>query len=299
MKYYTIFMNWIFFALLSVAFSATYSLISKKLLTDEDDHDPVAYASTLFGAVAIIGAAVYAFTSFDMNDFTALSQPDVLWFVFLNVLFYSIAPSFYYRALKHLPASEVSILFDLTTLYIMIFSVSFGVERFSIWNLLGGICIISAAIVVTLASTKMKFSVTKYFWMMMIATVMYAIAAIVDNIIISRNYLSPLFFQVISFGIPAVLVLMLNPRSRHHLHKLYIPRVYKYIFLNAVFFYLAFWAIYQAYFVGGTPSQVNFMTASETVVTVFLAAFLLKEKDHFKAKLIAAALASLGIFLLS
>lgn len=292
-------MTWIFFALLSVAFSATYSLISKKLLTDEDDHDPIAYASTLFGAVAIIGIGVYAFTSFDVNDFKALTQPLVLGYVFLNVLFYSIAPSFYYRALKQLPASEVSILFDLTTLYIMIFSVSFGIEQFSMLNLLGGACIISAAIIVTLAATKLKFSVSKYFWMMMIATVIYALAALTDNVIIARDYLPPLLFQVLSFGVPALLILVLNPKSRHHLHKLYQPRVYKYVFINAIFFYCAFWAVYQAYDVGGTPSQVNFMTASETVVTVFLAAILLKEKSHFKSKIVAALLASVGIFLLS
>lgn len=291
--------SWIFFALLSVILSTTYALIAKKLLTNDDDHDPIAYASSLFLVVAVLSFIAYLLVGYNAKDFAAFSDPDVLLLLAANVILYSIAPSFYWRALKYLPASEVSILYDLTNVYILVLGVSLGTEAFSITRAIGGLLIVTATILVGIQTQrKKKYTVNRYFWMLMAATILYAGAALTDNAIIANEYFSPLFFQFLNFGIPALLILALNRKSIAHLHKIYTPKVYRYILLNGLFFFGSFWAIYKAYAVGGLTSSVNFVLSIETLLTVVLASILLKEREHMLIKFICAALASIGIYLL-
>lgn len=291
---------WYIFAFLSVAFSVSYGLISKKLLNDEDDHNPIVFASALFSAVAGFSLIAYIATNPNIQkDLTAFSDPTVLLFLSINVVMYTIAPSFYWRALKHLPASEVSILYDLTTVYIFILGVTLGTEAFSITRLIGGLLIVGAVLILGFSTAKKnKFKVNKYFWMLMAATFLYALAALTDNIIVSRDYFSPLFFQILSFGVPSLLILVINPGTMPRLKNVYNFKVYRYILLNGLFFFGSFWAIYKAYDVGGVTSEVNFVTSSETILTVVLAGLFLKERDHLGVKIFCSILAGYGIYLL-
>ena len=138
---------WYIFAFLSVFFSVTYGIISKKILNDEDNHDPIAFASSLFLVVAICSGVAYLLSMPDiMSDLSSFANPQVLLILGANLSLYTIAPSIYWRALKHLPISEVSILFDLTAVYILIFGISFGTEQFSMTRLIGGLLIVGAAL---------------------------------------------------------------------------------------------------------------------------------------------------------
>jgi drug/metabolite transporter (DMT)-like permease len=147
-------MPWVLFALLSVVCSATYSLISKKLLNNEDDHDPIAYVSSLFLVVGIISFTVYLITGAKSEDMLGFTNSKAVMILIANLLLYTVAPSMYWRALKYLPASEVTIFYDLTTVYIFIFGISLGTELFSITRLLGGLLIVGAAIAVGIATQR-------------------------------------------------------------------------------------------------------------------------------------------------
>lgn len=291
---------WYVFALLSVAFSITYGLLNKKLLTNTDNHDPIAFASVIFISVAVITAVVYVLTGGNWRtDLASFSTPIAVSLLFANVLCYALAASCYWRALKYLPASEVSILYDLTTVYIFVFGVLLGTEVFSFIRLAGGLLIVSSVLLLTVATSKNKqFQTTRYFWMMMAGTFIYAFAALSDNAIISRGYFSPLFFQILNFGIPALLLLLINPRSISHVRRVLKPSVLRNVVFSGVFLFLATWALYHAYDVGGVTSEVNFVAASETALTVFFAAIFLRERDHIPVKICCAILATAGILLL-
>lgn len=291
---------WIIYAFASVLFSVTYGLLSKRLLNTEEDHDPIAYASSLFSVVGVLSLIAYLWVGYTPRDFSAFGNTQVLLFLFMNVILYSAAPSLYWRSLKHLPASEVAIMYDLTALYVFVFGISLGTEAFNSMRLFGGLLIVVASIVLGFQTQRKKgLRLNKYFVMLMLATILYALAALTDNIIITRKYFSPLFFQILSFSIPSVLILLLNPRNAKHLPKLYAWRTYKWTLLNGLFFFASFWAIYKAYAVGGATSQVNFVIASETVFMVILAAIFLKERDHLYLKFICAILAVIGMFFLA
>lgn len=290
-------MSWIIYCFIAILFTVTYSLISKKILSHKDDHDPVAYASTLFVGVAGYSFIFYLISGAQSSDFANLLSSQVLPILILNVVLYSIAPSLYYRALKRLPASEVTILYALTGIYTLILGVTLGMETFFMIRLVGAIFILLSTVLVSFKEGKWK--INKYMGMMFVATLVYAAAAITDKIIISKEYFSLLFFQTLSFGIPSILILLINPKSIKYLPKVYRKRTLFTVFLNALFFFISFFAIYNAYKVGGDTSQVNLVMSTETVAMVIFAAIFLNERKHLFLKIIAAISATVGIYLLA
>jgi drug/metabolite transporter (DMT)-like permease len=289
-------MVWLFFCFISIVFNVTYSLVSKKILNSEVDHNPIAYASALFGSVALFSFIAYFIRGPQLSDILSFTSPYVLSILFINIFCYTLAPTLYYQALKHLPISEVTILYSLTSIYILLFGVLLGTEIFVLSRFVGGMFIISSVIALTLKSGKWKSSVhTK---MMVFATFLYAIAAITDKQIISNRYFTPLFFQTINFGLPSLFLLIFNAESRKHLKKIYNKAVYPKVVLNGAFFFVSFYTIYRAYSSGGEASQVAFVLSTETIVMVLVAALFLKERQHLFLKTVTAVVCALGVYLL-
>jgi drug/metabolite transporter (DMT)-like permease len=289
-------MTWLLFCFLSIAFTAAYSLVSKKILSHSEDHHPIAYASALFGAVSMFSIVAYILSGVHINDFASLASPQVLAILSINVLCYTLAPSVYYRALKYLPISEVTILYAQTGIYILVLGLLLGTESFLISRLVGGILIIGSVVGLTLKTGNWKNSV--YTKLMILATIIYAIASVTDQQIISHRYFPTLLFQAINFGLPALLILVFNPQSRQHLKKIYSKKLYPIVLLNGAFFFVSFFAIFKAYSSGGAASQVAFVLSTETIIMVILAALFLKERRNLLLKLAAAAVCGLGVFLL-
>jgi drug/metabolite transporter (DMT)-like permease len=290
-------MSWLLFAIISISFSVTYSLISKKLLTKDEESHPIAFASSSFLIVAIYSGILYLLNGPDANDFRNLSDPALLPLLAINLLAYSIAPSFYWRALKYLPVSEVGILYSLTGFYALFLGVALGKEEFSVARLLGGLLIIAAIALVSLK--KQPWSTGKYFLMLVVATAFYAIAIVTDKAIIDTGKLSPIFFQMLNFGIPAIIVLVINRVKWSDIKPVWSRSSVPLICINALFFFFSVFTIYKAYEAGGEASQVNLVVATEVVILVTISSVLLDERKNLLKKVIAAILAMIGIYLIS
>lgn len=290
-------MNWYLFATIAVLFSVAYGLISKRILNDKAEYDPISYASLLFISVSIISFVVFVISGGSFNDIRLFSNPYLILALLANVTLYSISPLFYYKALKNLPLSEVTILYSLAGLFALAIGIAFNLESFYLSRLFGGTLIIGAIMIVT--KINRAVGISKYTWIMIIGTFFYACAAITDNIIISSKTIPQLLFQAIAFGVPAFLVLLLNPKSINGLKKIFKKKtLLKIVPLNAVFFFVSYFGVYSSYSVGGTPSQVNLFLAAETIVTVIFSALLLKERKSLLPKVLAGILTSVGVYLL-
>lgn len=291
-------MTWLLLCLISLALSNSYSLVSKKILSHQDDHDPIAYAAVLFVCVSICAAIFYVVSGVQLRDFAQLTQPDVLKILALNFVCYAIAPSFYYRALKHLPASEVGILYAMVGIYTLIIGVIFKTEAFLWTRALGGLLIFTATILVTFREGKLK--VDRYVWMMIFATFVYAVAAITDNIVITRNYFTPAFFQILNFFVPMMIMLLINPGKIKFIKPILAkPKALRAIALNSIVFFFSFYTIFLAYKAGGSTSQVNIILSNDTILLVIFAAIFLNERSHFKLKLLAGVLTTVGVIFLA
>ena len=290
-------MSWLLFCFIAVFVGVIYGLVSKKILIHSDDYDPVAYASIAFVTVSCYSFLLYLIFGLHWTDFKAIFRPDVFPLLLLDVICYTIAPSLYYRSLKHLPASETSILYTLTGVYTLAIGVTLGLELFYPIRFLGIISILLAVILITFKEGVWKMN--KYTWFMVVGMCFYAIAALTDKIIVSRGYFSLLFFQTLNFGLPAFLLLCMNPKSIPHLKTVYSNRkTLSFIWLNGILFLVSTFSIFNAYKYGADASQVVIILSKETVIMVIFAAIFLKETKHLFLKLIAAVFATLGIYLL-
>lgn len=291
-------MSWIFYSTIVVITSILYVLISKKILNDKEDHDPVAYASIAFLIVAVYATIFYAVTSFTVTDFQHLLDPRIILLLAIDFILYTIAPSFYYRVLKKLPASEVQILYTLLGMFALFIGAILGTELFHLNRLLGGIFILGAVVLVTQQDGKWKLG--KYALMLIFSTVLYGAAAVADNFIITKSLFTIPFFQIIQFGIPGLMLLVVNPKSAKRVKSLVTHgKTIKTMGVNSFFFFLNYLFIFKAYKSGGSASQVNMFFSIETVITVIFAAIFLKERNRLVLKITASLLATMGVILLA
>ena len=291
-------MSWIFYSSAVVITSILYVLISKKILNDKEDHDPIAYASIAFLIVAVYATVFYALTSFTITDFQHLLNPQIIFLLAIDFILYTIAPSLYYRVLKKLPASEVQILYTLLGMFALFIGAIFGTELFHLNRLLGGVLILSAVAIVTQQDGKWKIGT--YALMLIFSTVLYGAAAVADNFIITKSLFTIPFFQIIQFGIPGLLLLVVNPKSAKRVKGLVTHgRTIKTMLGNSFFFFLNYLFIFKSYKSGGSASQVNMFYSIETIIIVIFAAIFLKERNRLVLKIIASILATAGVVLLS
>ncbi|HZZ98607.1 MAG TPA: EamA family transporter [Candidatus Saccharimonadia bacterium] len=287
---------WLIAALAAVAFTVTYELITKNLLNQNENHHPTAFASIAFMTVCVYAAVLYVILGVKMTDFQHLLVPQIGLILLADIVMYTIAPYFYYRALKLLPLSEVLILYSLTGAFALAVGVFLGAEPFYFSRLIGGIVILFS--VVLLSIEKGKWKINKGFWLMLGATFFYALGATADNQLIAHNYFSNLFVLSITFGVPGILLFLLDSSARSHATRMFTRKIYPTIAVTALFFLLSFSSLFLAYRQGGTTSQVSFVLCTETIAVVVLAAIFLGERDNMKKKVIAAILACVGVFLL-
>ncbi|PWU24181.1 hypothetical protein C5B42_00365 [Candidatus Cerribacteria bacterium 'Amazon FNV 2010 28 9'] len=291
-------MSWLIFSIISILFTVTYGLISKSILSKNENFDPIPYAFVLFTSVSIYSFILYFLHPIQVFNIQALANPQFLQYFIPVCLLYAAAPSLYYRVLKHLPISEVTILYALTGIYALFFGLAIHSELFSLFRIFGALFIFVSVLLVSLHGKKARFN--RYFWMMVVATLLYAIAAMIDNKIVESHFIDTTLYQALNFGIPAFILLLLNPRNAKDVSKIIKNKTTLiHTYVNGLFFFFSFFFIFKAYEAGGYASQVNLVLSTETIVTVIFAAFFLKERKYLNVKIIAALFATLGVYLLS
>lgn len=291
-----IFPVWLVAAFSGVAFTVTYELMTKNVLNQKENHHPTAFAAVAFLTVSAYAFIAYVITGVKPQDFEHLYHFQMSGLLLADILLYTIAPFFYYRALKRLALSEVTILYTLTGIFALIVGVFLGTEPFYFSRLLGGVIILLS--VGLLAFQEGKWKIDKGFWLMLGATFFYALAATADNQLISRGYFSIFFIVAITFGVPALLLLLFDRSARAHFSRMLSRKIFPTIAISGFFFLASFSSLFIAYQWGGTTSQVSFVLCTEVVVVVILSAIFLNERDNMKKKVIAAILACIGVFLL-
>lgn len=288
-------MTWLFFSVVSLVLTVSYGLISKKALSGEANLQPIPYASATFIYVGLVILIIYLFQGANPNDFHSLFQPQIFLVLCLNFVIYTLAPSFFYPALKKIPLSIVTIIYSLSGFLAFIIGVILRTSPFDSSRLIGSLFIISA---VTLVSFKMKdIKRMKLLPKLFAATFFYSLAAVLDSVLLKS--FSIFFYLSLTFGIPGLLLPLFNPHSIKNLKSLYTLRNYPYVIVYGFFASANFYFVFRAYLSGGSPAQVYSILALESVITVITAAIFLKERSHLLLKISAAILAGIGIYLLS
>lgn len=289
---------WINYAIVALISMISFSIITKKALTTKDDNDPIAYSSWLFIIVATLSLAILLITGeYKVSGIENLFNPKLLIWLIPNVLLYTFAPSIYYKAFKYVALSHISIIMSSVGIFALILGAILGTEKLTLLKLGGGLLIITAVTLVTYTKKGTgKEDSTK---LLILGAVIYALAAITDEKIVNSGLLSNLTFQALNFGIPAITLLIWNHTPAKEISKVIKSKSSRtYLLVNGIIFFINFYAIYKAYSLNATPSQMNLISAVETPLVTLFAAMFLNERENLWKKLFGAVLCGIGIYML-
>ncbi len=289
-------MTWIVFAIISLLLTVSYGLVAKKALGNQKTNfDPIAYASAMFVFVGAITLILWFFSGKVHQDIASLSDPKIATLAAIVVVIYSLAPSLYYRALKKLPFSIITIVYSLSGLFAFFIGLVFKINTFNFLALLGSVLIISSVVLISFKSSEIKAS--RYLLLMFLATFFYSLAAIVDSQLVS--HFSSSFYISLTFGAPGILILLINFVSPKKIVEPYKRKNYFPIALNASIVGFSYLFIFNAYHAGGSAAQIYSILAMEAILSVIFAAIFLKERKDLFLKLVAAIIAGIGVYFLT
>ena len=288
-------MTWVVLAAISLLLTISYGIVVKGTLNNKKtDYDPIAYASAMFIFVGLAALVIWLFSGTISRDLASLLDPKIGLLTLINVVVYTICPSFYYRALKNLPYSIVTIVYSLSGLFAFSISIFFHLNSFYLLGLLGSFLIVASVVLVSFKSSELKSS--RYLLYMFLATFFYSLAATIDSQLVPHYSIT--FYTALTFGIPGILI-MLNfiPLKKFLLP--YQKKNYLSVITNGSIMGISLIFIFASYRVGGTTAQVYSILAMEAILSVIFSAIFLKDRKDLLLKIVAAVIAGFGVYLLT
>ncbi|MEK7577470.1 MAG: EamA family transporter [Patescibacteria group bacterium] len=280
-------MNWIFFALVNVVAISIASLYQKMAMREEKS-DPIVSA-IVFQLLTGVCYAVFAW----YKGFNLPSVSLVPYFIGTMIL-YAAGTIFFFRAIKKIEASEMSIIGGVGPINTIIASVLFLRDVFSAQQLLGVLCIISAVVLINFK--KGGIVINQGVWLALAGTACYGIAVIFDTIII-RGFEVASFIPIGTAG-TSLIMMLTYPRKISHVWKALIY-VEKNLLIYSLLYAMAGITFYTAIFTGALVGQVSTVVRSSIILTVILSTVFLGEREGLIKKIIGAILTTVGVILVS
>lgn len=280
-------MSWFFLTLLSV-FIVSIANILQRVLMKGDKSDPFSYAIVFHFLLGIVNLLFAVLNGFHLPP---LDGSLVLFIV--AAALWGIGTVFVFKALQLLESSEVTILTSVRALVTITASILFLHETFNWQKALGTLIILASVFFVTNLKRGMTFNKGVLYSMAM--AFFYGLAVVVD-VFNLKNYDPISYLAVANFFIGTILLLF-YPKIFRQWKGFVKPTFLKKMLPLGIFSSIQAIAYYYA-LTKGPSSQIAPINQAQVIVTVLLAAILLKERDHLFRKLIAAALVTVGVILL-
>lgn len=281
-------MFWFYLVIVGVIF-LSFATLLQRVLMKEEQSDPVAYAIVFQLSVSFV-VSIYAF----YRGFRFPPLQPFLPCIGLMTALYGFGNIAFFRSFQLSEASEVSVISSSRSLWTLLVAILFLGESLTSVKLLGTFLVVLG---VALVSWKPgRFKLQEGYAFALLASVLFGIA-LANDMFLLRSF--DLFsYTTIAFLFPAVFLILIKPKSVKKI-KLFFDRrrLVKMVVLAIVYggAALAMGASYQA---GGEASQIAPITQSSVILTVLLAAVLLKERSNLLNKIAGAIAVFLGVVLL-
>jgi len=200
----------------------------------------------------------------------------------------------FFRAVKEIEASEVSIIGASGVVVTIMASYIFLGERLSGEQFFGAFLVLVAIVVLEYRKGGIKLS--KGALMALAGTGMYGLAVISDAYIV-RNYNAVSYVPIMSFLPGLVLSFMYPAKLKIVLRS--ITRVSRNLVIFTGLYAVQAVAYYMALELGAGPGQLNTTFKFQVVLSVVLAMIFLGERKQGGRKLLSAAIGVLGVLLVT
>lgn len=279
-------MQWFIFAGINVVSSAVSALF-QKLAMKKEESDPV-IASILFQFLLTFFGALFAlFTGFHLPSLTLFP------YFLLSGALYAGGTVAFFRSIKLIEASEMTVLAGSGVLFTILISFLFIHEQLTPTQLVGAILILCAVILINY--NRKTFRLNTGAWLAVLGAACYGIAVVADTYIVKR-YDAVSFLPLASFTPGLIISLWYARKVPETIRSLkHIDRnllIYSFLYaIQGVTFYLALQY-------GALVSQMSTISRASIILTVLLAMILLKEREKVILKVLSAVLVTAGVLLI-
>lgn len=270
---------------LAIVFTVGFNIISRINLSTTR-HE---YAYTILWQVF---CALLAPLFLPFDRFSIAVNPHVLLLFAVSVALWALVDAFLFSAFKHEEASVLAAIFPLNFVFTFAISAVFFQAGVKPALVVGFLIIMAASLLTGLYHTRLRPSKG------MVFAFLYSLflgAALGFNSEVVKSFsIPPYMFAAFLFPAAANLLLFLRPKVAELRHELRVQ--WKAILLNAAVMDASFFFLLKAFQLGNVP-QVVALSASSTLLTALAGIVILKENKYMALKIIAAALATLGVVL--
>lgn len=299
-------MSWLFFALLSTILDTTVVFIDKYIVSKQvKDYAAMPIYAAIVGVVA--GTLYWIYTGFPI----ASTQTTLI--ILLAGIFQLFAAVTYFKALSKDDASDLTILFQVTPIFILVLSYFFLNETISFNQSIGFIIILIASILTSVHKSVKKIRISAAFFLILISDFMWALSSVLAKFTIdATSFKTILSYESFGIGIGGILLYMFVPSIRHSFHtSLKKIRMFglTVIFLNEFVFVIAKAVRFFAFTLGSVVLIGIIMQGAQSFVAMLFGYVLTKiapraikediSNKNMGKKIIAAVLLVIGIVLLS
>ncbi len=279
-------MHWLIFGALNVL-GMSVAAIFQRIAMKKDGSDPISSAIIFEFLLSLVSGIVAIFVGFSL-------PPSDIWLHLLVIgILYGYGSVFFFKSIKTIEASEMSILSSAGTLVTVVLSYFFLNERLNLTQVVGMFLILISVAIINHNKHAFKLSVGA--WNALIGAACFGSAVIVDTFIL-KSYPAISYLPVGSFFI-GVILLVSFPRSfRKVIHD--VRRIDGNLVLYSALYTFGALMFYIPLQSGTYVSQLSAIGRVSIIFTVILSAIFLKERSHIGKKILGAILTTIGIFLI-
>ena len=271
---------------LDIAVTVAFNIISRISLSTTKYDSAYTILCQLFCALL-----APLFLPFDRFSINVSSQ--VLLLLAVSVLFWALVDAFLFSAFKHEEASVLSAIFPLNFVFTFVVSIMFFNSAIKATIIAGFLIIMLASLLIGVVHTRFRLS--KGIVYGLLYSFFLGVALGFNSEVVKSFSIPP--YMVAAFLFPALAnwLIFLRPKRAELRYEFNVQ--WKKILLNAAVMDASFFFLLKAFELGNVP-QVVALSASSTLLTALAGVVILRERKHVALKIIAAALATVGLILL-
>ena len=282
-------MNWLVLTLLSVLVSSAATILQRILMKD-DKSNPYSYTVVFH---FLLGLLVLGFGLIRGSNFSLFTGN--VYILFLAAALWGVCQVFLFKALQSVEASELTIVSGLRVIITIVASIIFLNQVFTGWNAVGTVLILASTVLVVNLGKSFKFN--KGLWYTLAMAFFGGLAIVADSANVQQY--DVLAYSTYSNFLSGLFILALYPKALQQWKHFVQPRFLVKMLPLAVFSASQGVLYLLALAYGGNTAQVGTIRQASVIVTVLLAITFLNERSNLDRKLIAAALVTAGVFMLS
>lgn len=278
--------NWIFWVIIYLISAIFFAQLFKKANQNMKNAGSMTVLLELFTALFALILSV-------LFEFKVSSNPKVYLTLLGVTIIYAATDRLNIEARYGLQPSVFSMLKQLSTVFLIIFSFLFLKEQPTIYRITGGIIILTANLL--LSYNKGKFELNKYFIMSIFSNILFAVAMLI-NINISDEFNLGIY-TVITVFIPSIIISILGKHKVKDLKEEFNLYNRKQFVISAFCWSVMLISSVRAYQLGNV-SVIAPLFSLTSIINSIYEYFLTKDKNILIKNLIMGILILIGVILI-